>query len=172
MEMQSKDILENPVLLQMLAKMGEELEKLEKLPKAVEDLDNRIFSLEKVSLKEEPDRSVMPTNSGNSSVGELELKDTRISELESQATYLESPEYREETILERLRNLDQDSYYSLGVRKGYLEEISPENKPSLGELKGPSPEVIISEEKPEELTGWANSKTLNCYVKLEEGMTL
>jgi hypothetical protein len=160
METQAKDLLESPILLPMLTRMGEELERLEKLPKAVEGLDNRISSLEKLSLTEEPVGSVLPTNSGNSSDGELE----------SQAAYLESPEYREETILEWLHNLDQGSYYALGVRKGYLEEINTENQPPLGELKDPSPEVILSQEKPEDLTGWAYSKTLNCYIKLEGGM--
>jgi hypothetical protein len=170
METQSKDLFENPILLQMLTRMGEELEKLEKLPKAVEDLDSRISNLEKLPLKEEPVNSVLPTNSGNSSLGELELKDTKISELESHLAYLESPEYREETILEWLRNLDQELYYALGVRKGYLEEIDPANKPPLGELKDPSPEVIFSDEKPEDMIGWAYSKTLNCYIKLVGGM--
>lgn len=172
METQAKDLLENPILIQILTRMGEELEKLEKLPKTIENLDDRISSLEKVSLKEESVISVLPASSGNSSVGELELKDIRISELESQLAFLESPEFREETILEWLRSLDQDSYYALGVRKGYLEEINPENPPPLGDLRDPSPEVIISEEKPEDLTGWAYSKNLNCYLKIDGGMTV
>ena len=66
--------------------------------------------------------------------------------------------------------MDQESYYALGVRKGYLEEITPESQPPLGDLKDPSPEVIFSKEKPEDLTGWAYSKNLNCYIKLEGGM--
>ena len=171
MEAQSKDLLESPILLQMLTRMGEELETLEKLPKTVEDLDNRITSLEN-RTKEESEASGVTNKSGISSSNELVLKDIRISELESKRAFLESPEFREETILEWLRNLGQESYYALGVRKGYLEEIALGNQPPLGELKDPSPEVIFSEEKPEDLTGWAYSKNLSCYIKLAGGMTV
>jgi hypothetical protein len=166
METISHDILKDPMLMAVLTNMASEIEKLENLPKAVEDLDNRLSSLEKRSEEAEK----FPEISGNTFDKDLELKDIRISELESRRAILESLEYRENLILEWLHNLDQDSYYALGVRKGYLEEITQENQPPLGALKDPSPEVIFSQEKPEDLTGWAYSKNLNCYLKLEGGM--
>ncbi len=165
MEVESNNLSDNSRLMEVIANMAGEIEKLEVLPKALADMDNRIASLEKRSDEEKSLRISRSTPDK-----ELELKDIRISELESQRAFLESPEYREEMILEWLRSLDQDSYYALGVRKGYLEEINPENKPPLGELKDPSPEVIFSDEKPDDLTGWVYSKTLDCYVKLEGGM--
>ena len=88
--------------------------------------------------------------------------------MESQIAILESPEFRENMILEWLNSLDQDSYYALGVRKGYMEEINPEKQPAApGELRDPLRKWSISQEKPADMTGWAYSKTLNCYVKLE-----
>jgi hypothetical protein len=168
MDMKSNNLSEDPRLLTVLTNMASEIEKLEGLPKALADLDNRISSLEKRSDGEVKS----PGISGDALDKDLELKDIRISELESHLANLESPEYRENVILEWLSNLDQNSYYELGVRKGYLEEINPGNQAPLGDLKDPSPEVILSEEKPQDLTGWAYSKTLNCYVKLEGGMVV
>jgi hypothetical protein len=163
METISQDILNDPMLLTMLTRMGEKITELENLPNLAANLDQRISNLEKQTDIEASDIHV-PSSS------ELELRDIRFTELESQIAVLESPQYRENVILDWLHNLDQDSYYALGVRKGYLEEINPENQPPLGDLKDPSPEVIFSQEKPEDLTGWAYSKNLNCYVKLEGGM--
>ena len=166
METDANKIFEDPRLLAVLTNMASEIEKLENLPKELADLDNRLSGLEKRSNEDEKS----PDISGNAIDQDLELKDIRISELESRKAILESPEYRENLILEWLHSLDQESYYALGVRKGYLEEITPESQPPLGALGDPSPEVIFSKEKPEDLTGWAYSKNLNCYIKLVGGM--
>jgi hypothetical protein len=48
----------NPILLQMLTLMGEDLEKLEKLPKTIADLDNRVSNLEKQPSTLEPNTDV------------------------------------------------------------------------------------------------------------------
>ena len=102
---------------------------------------------------------------------EAELKDQRIAELETQMLRLESPEYRENLILEWLSTLDQESYYALGVRKGYLEEIEPPAvKTTPGELREPDPEVQFSKEKPEDPTGWAYSETLKGYIRIVEAL--
>jgi hypothetical protein len=170
MDAESNNISEDPRLLGVIANMAGEIEKMEGLPKALSDLDNRLSALEKQSVKEESNIQKLTDTDENTTINDLELKDIRISELESQLVNLESSEYRENVILEWLSNLDQNSYYELGVRKGYLEEINPENQPPLGDLKDPSPEVIFSQETPEDLTGWAYSKTLDCYVRLEGGM--
>ena len=162
----SQDILKDPMLLTILTRMGEKLTELENLPNLTANLDQRISNLEKQPTAKVTDIQV-PLEA---STGEIELRDIRIGELESEIVILESPEYRENLILDWLHNLDQESYYALGVRKGYLEEISPESQPPLGDLKDPSPEVIFSQEKPEDMTGWAYSKNLNCYIKLVGGM--
>jgi hypothetical protein len=166
METESNNMLEGTRLLEVLANMAGEIEKLENLSKELANLNNRISSLEK-RLNEEEKSMGIP---GNTIDKDLELKDIKISDLESHLAILESPEYRENVILDWLNDMDQNSYYALGVRKGYMEEISQERQSLLGELKDPSPEVVLSQEKPEDLTGWAYSKTLNCYVKLEGGM--
>lgn len=160
----------DPRIIRVISRMEDKLAKLEDLPETVKVLDNRLSSLEEQPPEEKTDTPVSLETSGNISTSELELRDTKISELESQIAILQSPEYRENTILEWLNSLDQDSYYAMGVRKGYLEETSQDKQPDAGELRDPSPEVIISQEKPADLTGWAYSKTLNCYVKLEGGM--
>ncbi|BAS31230.1 hypothetical protein [Dehalococcoides mccartyi] len=160
----------DPRITKILSRMENQIAKLEDLPETVKVLDNRLSSLEEQPPEEKSDMPVSLETSGNISTSELELRDTKISELESQIALLESPEFRDNLILEWLNNLDGDSYYALGVRKGYLEEISTEKQPEAGELRDPSPDVIISQEKPADMTGWAYSKTLNCYVKLEGGM--
>jgi hypothetical protein len=170
MEMESNKISEDLRLMEVITNIAGEIEKLGDLPKALADLENRISSIEKRSDEEESILQNSIASSGNALDGDLELKDVRISELESHLAILESPEHRENLILEWLHNLDQDSYYSLGVRKGYMEEINPETQSPLGNLKDPSPEVIFSQEQPEDMTGWAYSNTLNCYIKLEGGM--
>jgi hypothetical protein len=159
----------------VLSCIADKVSKLENLPEMVKNLDNRISSFEdQIKTDFEGQRSSQsPEGSSNEArmdAAELELRDTRISDLESQLAILQSPEHRENLILEWLNSLDRDSYYSLGVRKGFLEEMNPETQTSPGELHDPSPEVVFSREKPEDLTGWAYSKTLNCYVKLEGGM--
>jgi hypothetical protein len=160
----------DPRIIKILSGMEDKIAKLEDLPETVKVLDNRVSSLEEQPPEEKKDTPVSLEASGNTSTDELELRDTKISELESQIAILESTEFRDNLILEWLNNLDGDSYYALGVRKGYLEEIGTEKQPVPGELRDPSPEVIISQEKPADMTGWAYSKTLNCYVKLEGGM--
>ncbi len=101
----------------------------------------------------------------------MELRDQKIAELETQIAHLESLEHRENIILEWLNNLDQESFYALGVRKGYLEETHPEaQKPKPGELREPDPEVQFSREKPEDLTGWAYSETLKGYIRIAEAL--
>ena len=85
--------------------------------------------------------------------------------------HLESPEHRENLILEWLNTLDQDSYYTLGIRKGYMEEMQPEEeKAAPAELKEPDPEVQFSKEKPGDQTGWAYSETLKGYIRIAEAL--
>ena len=164
------EIQGDPRIIKILSGMEDKIAKLEDLPETVKVLDNRVSSLEEESPEEKSDTPESLEVSGNTSTSELELRDTKISELESQVAILESPEFRENLILDWLSNLDRDSYYALGVRKGYMEEIKPDEQSAPGELRDHSPEVILSQEKPADITGWAYSKTLNCYVKLEGGM--
>ena len=96
MEMESNKISEDPRLLAVLTNMASEIEKLENLPKELADLDNRLSSLEKRS----EEAGKFSEFSGNTFDKDLELKDIRISELESRRAILESPEYRENLILE------------------------------------------------------------------------
>jgi hypothetical protein len=166
--------------LEILSGMNTKIAKLQDVPEQIKALNRRIASLEshpvqKIDSLESPVISGNISNSEESKTMEKEaqevvLKDRKIAELEAQVAHLESPEHRDNLILEWLSTLDQDSYYALGVRKGYLEEINPEKQPDPVELKDPSPEVILSQEKPDDLTGWAYSKTLNCYVKVEGGI--
>lgn len=171
----SKEIQSEARNPEVLSSIADKVSKLENLPEMVKNLDDRISSFES-HIKTESENQDSPVNPDSSSnearkdAVELELRDTKISELESQVAILQSSEFRENMILEWLSNLDLDSYYTLGVRKGFLEEINQETQTSPGELRDPSPEVIFSKEKPEDLTGWAYSKTLNCFVKLEGGM--
>lgn len=163
--------------LEILSGMNTKIAKFQDLPEKIKALDSRIACLESHPVQR-TDTPESPAISGNISNNEesktmdnesqeVVLKNRKIAELEAQVAHLESPEHRDRLILEWLNSLDQDSYYSLGVRKGYLEEINPQKQPEPLELKEPSPEVIFSQEKPEDLTGWAYSKTLNCYVKME-----
>jgi hypothetical protein len=148
---------EDPRVLEILSCIQDQLTKFQELPETVKDIDNRFSSLE-TQTEKRTDTPASPRISGSISnetqekTNEMELRDHKITELESQIAILESPEFRD--------NLDQDSYYALGVRKGYLEEVSPEKPAVHGELKDPSPEVIFSKEKSEDLTGWAYSVTL------------
>jgi len=165
--------------LEILSGMNTKIAKLQDVPEQIKALDRRIASLES-HPGQRTDSPESPAISGNFSNNEesktmeneaqkVVLKDRKIAELEAQVAHLESPEHRDNLILEWLNSLDQDSYYALGVRKGYLEEINPDQQPEPLELKEPSPEVILSQEKPEDMTGWAYSKTLNCYVKVGGG---
>jgi len=179
----SKETLEDGEILKILSGMQEKIASLKDLPEALKVLDNRVSSLENQSSSK-ISMQASPETSGNTladtqeekdrmenATNQAELKDQRITELEAQVVHLESPEHRENLILEWLNTLDQDSYYALGVRKGYLEEISPPaEKATPGELREPDPEVQFTKEKPEDLTGWAYSKTLKCYWKLEGGI--
>jgi hypothetical protein len=171
----STEIKDGSRILEILSGIQDEITKLKELPETMKALNNRVASLETQNAKMN-DTPASPRISGDTSsdtqqeTKELELRDTRISELESQVAILQSSEYRENMILEWLSNPDQDSNYTLGVRKCFLEESKLETQLAHGELRDPSPEVLFSKEKPEDLTGWTYSKTLNCYVKLEGGM--
>ena len=179
----SKETLEDPAILKILSGMQEKIAKLQDLPETVTVLSNRVSSLESRSSTG-TDTPEFPGTSGNTltetqeeknrmenNSNQAELKDQRIAELETQLLHLESPEHRENIILEWLNTLDQDSYYALGVRKGYLEEINPPAEDTTpGELREPEPEVQFSKEKPEDPTGWAYSETLKGYIRIAEAL--
>ena len=134
------------------------------------EIDKMEFETDKPN--NETDNSKIEADNMNNEANEVILRDQRIAELESQVFHLESPEHRENLILEWLNNLDQESYYALGVRKGYLEEINPPaEKTTPGELREPDPEVQFSREKPEDPTGWAYSQTLKGYIRIVEAFS-
>lgn len=179
----SKETLEDSAILKVLSGMQEKMAKLKDLPETLKTLDDRVSSLEnqppkKTGIQESPGTSgntLTDTQEERkemeSETNEVVLKDRRIAEMETQIVHLESPEHREGLILEWLNTLDQDSYYALGVRKGYLEEMKPEvEKATPGELREPDPEVQFSREKPEDLTGWAYSEILKGYIRIAEAL--
>jgi len=158
-----------------IQEISDKIAKLENLSENLKSLENRLSSLENQTQKETGASGPAGTPSSiaaetRKDTGEVELQDQRIAELETQMLRLESPEYRDNLILEWLNTLDQESYYTLGVRKGYLEEINPPaEKTTPGELREPDPEVQFSREKPEDPTGWAYSETLKGYIRIVEG---
>jgi vacuolar-type H+-ATPase subunit I/STV1 len=172
----STEIKEDPRVLDILSGIQDQVTKLKELPETVKVLDERVASLE-TQREKTADTPASPRISGSISnetpkeTFELELRDHKISDLETQIAQLESQAHRENIVLEWLNNLDQDSYYTLGVRKGYLEEINPEaQKPVPGELREPDPEVQLSTEKPEDLTDWAYSEILKGYIRIAEAL--
>jgi hypothetical protein len=172
----STEIKEDPRVLDILSGIQDQVTKLKELPETVKLLDERIASLE-TQREKTTDAPASPKISGSTSsetqdgTNGMELRDPKIAELETQIAHLESLAHRDNIILEWLSNLDQESYYALGVRKGYLEEIEPEaQKPAPGELREPDPEVQFSREKPEDLTGWAYSETLKGYIRIAEAL--
>ena len=179
----SKETTENAGILKILSGMQEKLAGLKDLPEALKVLDNRVSSLENQSSSK-TSMQAFPETSGNTLADTqeeknrmendnrvVELRDQKITELEAQIAHLESPEHRDNLILEWLNTLDQGSYYALGVRKGYLEEVKPEaEKPTPGELREPDPEVQFSREKPEDMTGWAYSQILKGYIRIAEAL--
>jgi hypothetical protein len=160
MEKESRETWDEAQVLQILSKMEDQMAKLEDLPDKFQALKTQFANLESPA-DQKTASSEFPVTSGNISnneekqtMEELELRDQRIAEMETQIVHLESPEHRYGLILEWLNTLDQDSYYALGVRKCYLEEVKLEPEESApGKLREPDPEVQFSREKPEDLTG-------------------
>lgn len=111
---------------------------------------------------------------------------SRIDELQSEKTSrearvasLSSKEHEEEIITLFLKDMDQDNFIALGVKKGFLEEVAPDatNKDvatvaeELGILEESTvvdgKKVHFSKEKPADATGWEYTKALNLWVKIE-----
>lgn len=159
-----------------IQEISDKIAKLENIFDDLKSLENRLSSLENQTQRETGSSGSLGTVSSiaaeaRKDTGEVELRDQRIAELETQMLRLESPEYRDNLILEWLNTLDQESYYALGVRKGYLEQVDPQTeKTTPGELREPDPEVQFSREKPEDLAGWAYSQTLKGYIRIVEAL--
>jgi len=106
----------------------------------------------------------------------LKEKVEKVAQLEERNVFLESPGYQNEVIQGFLRELDADNFLTIGVKLGYLEdtEAKPED---LAGIEGAEPvevalgddrALVVSKEKPEDMTGWEYSETQGLYIKLVE----
>jgi hypothetical protein len=98
---------------------------------------------------------------------------------EARVASLSSKEHEEEIITTFLKNLDQDNFIALGVKKGFLEEAVPDAfgkdvatvAEELGLLEESTvvdgQKVRFSKNKPADPTGWEYTKALNLWVKIE-----
>jgi hypothetical protein len=100
----SIEIKEDPRLLEILSGIQDQVTKLKELPETVKLLDSRIASLEtqtgKLSDTPASPRISGSTSSETQNGNEMELRDQKIAELETQIAHLESLEHRENIILE------------------------------------------------------------------------
>ena len=98
----------------------------------------------------------------------------KVVKLEERNVFLESPIYKNQVIQGFLRDMDSDNFLAIGVKLGYLEdtEAKPED---LAGVEGAEPvevplgdkqTLVVSKEKPEDMTGWEYSETQGLYIKL------
>ncbi len=107
-----------------------------------------------------------------------ELQNEKVSR-EARVASLSSKDHEEEIITLFLKDMDQDNFIALGVKKGFLEEVVPDANSKdiatvaedLGILEESTvvdgKKVHFSKEKSADPTGWEYTKALNLWVKIE-----
>lgn len=145
-------------------------------------LEDRIKAVEKMPLTDSSEKpggeeeegkgketSLTDSSESTARLQELEAENVR---LRHQAEAYEDPAYASEIISRWAHGLTPENYIALGVKLGFqdvlAEEVGGQTPELLGDvdLEG-GPRIMFSEAVPAGETGWLESKSLGCFVKVE-----
>lgn len=129
---------------------------------------------------EKPSEGEKPEDQPENNEAEVAVLNERLASLESnnaelqdRNAYLESGTYKARLVQTFLDGMNADTYFTLGAKLGYLEESAPDDEQPKGEarngvfsLDDSGTQVQISEDEPEDRTGWERSDLLDCWVKV------
>jgi len=99
----------------------------------------------------------------------------KVVQLEERNVFLEGSGYQNSVIQGFLRGMDADNFHAIGIKLGYLEDTELEPG-ELQRIKGAGPvevplgenlKLLVSKDKPEDMTGWEHSETQDLYIKVE-----
>lgn len=92
-----------------------------------------------------------------------------IANLEERKTFLESSDHKNEIIRKFLRNMNRDNFHEIGLKLGFLEDVEAgsEDTEVIEDHSGEEQVLLVSKDKPEDMTGWEYSKQQDLYIKVE-----
>jgi len=155
--------------------VGERQVSLEDRIKTVEETPSTDSS-EKPGGEEEKEKgketSLTDSSESTARLQELEAENLRLCQ---QAESYEDPAYTSEIIREGIsqwaRGLTPENYIALGVKLGFQDVLAEEEGQDpdlLGDVNlDGGPRVMFREAVPAGETGWLESKSLGCFVKVE-----